>query len=55
MKQSISIQYQIKAILRQIELGKCKNVYAAANKVKSLKMKLKTINNKNNWDQFLAN
>ena len=30
---------QIKAILKTIEKGKCKNVYAALNKIKTLRMR----------------
>jgi hypothetical protein len=40
MKKTDHIRNQIKAIERQIALGKYKNIYATNNKLKTLKMKL---------------
>jgi len=40
MKKSDYIRNQIKAIERQILLGKYKNIHATNNKLKSLKIKL---------------
>ena len=37
------IENQIKAIQKTIEQGKCKNVYAAINKIKALNNKLEQI------------
>lgn len=37
------IENQIKAIKKTIEKGKCKNVYAAKNKIKTLSVKLEKI------------
>lgn len=40
MKNTYQIRNQIKAIERQILLGKYKNIYAINNKLKTLKIKL---------------
>jgi hypothetical protein len=54
MSKAIKLEYQIKAICRLIEQGKCKNVYSATNKVKKLKNELILINRANNWNSFLS-
>jgi hypothetical protein len=40
MKKTDQIRNQIRAIERQIALGKFKNIYATQNKLKTLKMRL---------------
>jgi hypothetical protein len=40
MKKTDQIRNQIRAIERQIALGKYKNIYATNNKLKTLKMRL---------------
>ena len=45
---------QIKAIMKAIAEGKCKNQYAASNKVKSLKKQQETNNKKRNWYNYLS-
>ena len=45
---------QIKAIMKAIAEGKCKNPYAAANKVKALKKQQETTNKKRNWQNYLS-
>jgi hypothetical protein len=40
MKNTYQISNQIKAIERQIALGKYKNIYATNNKLKTLKIRL---------------
>ena len=40
MKKTDQIRNQIRAIERQIALGKYKNIYATNNKLKTLKIKL---------------
>lgn len=40
MKKTDQIRNQIRAIERQIILGKYKNIYATNNKLKTLKMRL---------------
>lgn len=46
---------QIKAINSRIKEGKVKNVYAAKNKVKSLKSGLKIELDNYNWENYLSN
>jgi len=48
------IQIQIKAIIRHIQTGKCKNVYSATNKVKSLQDSLKLSRERERWNNFLS-
>ena len=38
-----NIESQIKAIQKTIEKGKCKNVYAAKNKIRALKIRIEQI------------
>ena len=45
---------QIKAIMKAIDEGKCKNLYAASNKVKSLKKQQATNIKKRNWYNYLS-
>lgn len=52
--QDIKIQYQIKAISRQIEEGKCKNVYSAIGKVNKLKNRLKIAQERDRISNWLA-
>lgn len=54
MSKVIKLEYQIKAISRLINEGKCKNIYSATNKVKKLKNELILINRSNNWSNFLS-
>jgi hypothetical protein len=52
MTQSYKLQMQIKAILRRIQAGKCRNIYSATNKIKQLENSLKIANEReriNNW------
>jgi hypothetical protein len=46
---------QIKAINSLIKEGKVKNVYAAKNKVKTLKKWLKIATDNYNWENYLSN
>ena len=48
------IEMQIKAILRRIETGQCKNKYAALNKIKTLQNRLKMAKDKQRWENFLS-
>lgn len=50
----MSTTSQIKVIKKQIEKGKVKNVFAAFNKVESLKLKAKAESKKKSWNNFLA-
>jgi hypothetical protein len=54
MNTPIPIQYQIKAITRQIQAGKVKNVYSAANKIKRLQKDLKLANERDRINNWLA-
>ena len=46
---------QIKAIIKTIENGKCKNIYAARNKIKKLRQAQLTIEKKQHQQNYLAN
>jgi len=50
----MNIKSQIKAINKAIENGKCKNPYAAKNKVNQLKKKAAKLLQQNNWNNFLS-
>ena len=43
MQNIILIESQIKAIIKAIAEGKCKNVWAAKNKIKTLKIRMEQI------------
>jgi hypothetical protein len=49
------IKAQIKALNRQIEAGKVKNIYPVQNKIKSLKTALKIELEQEYWRQLLNN
>ena len=49
-----ALEYQIKAIQRNIESGKVKNKYAAEAKVRQLKKILLDKLQSNNWENYLA-
>lgn len=46
----MNIQAQIKAIQHRIDSGKVKNIYAAMNKIKQLRMQLQN----QNWNKYLS-
>ena len=48
------LQYQIKAILKQIQTGKAKNVYSAQNKIKQLENRLKIANENRRIENWLG-
>ncbi len=48
------LEAQIKAIRKNIEAGKCKNIFAAQNKVKSLTKQLYQIREQLNWNNYLS-
>ena len=45
---------QIKAIMKAIAEGKCKNQYAALNKIKQLRVKLNSSNRLREWNNYLS-
>lgn len=49
------IKAQIKALNRQIETGKVKNLYAVQNKIKNLKAQYKIAMDNYNWENYLSN
>lgn len=55
MQPIIKLKSQIKAINDRIKEGKVKNIYAARNKVKTLKMRLKIELDNYNWENYLSN
>jgi hypothetical protein len=55
MKKINKLKAQIKALNRQIEEGKVKNIYPVQNKIKSLKIALKIELDNYNWENYLSN
>ena len=49
------IKAQIKALNKQIENGKVKNLYAVQNKIKALKSEYKIAMDNYNWENYLSN
>ena len=45
---------QIKAIIKAIEEGKCKNIYAALNKIKTLKKQQESSHRLKTWNTYLS-
>lgn len=54
MQQVVKLEYQIKAILRRAEEGKIKNLYAARNKIKTLRKQQEALKQQQNWYNYLA-
>lgn len=54
MPKSERTKLQIQAITKQINNGKVKNVYAAVNKINSLKKKMQVEAEAERWNSFLA-
>jgi hypothetical protein len=55
MKKINKLKAQIKALNRQIQEGKVKNIYPVQNKIKSLKMALQIEMDNYNWENYLSN
>jgi hypothetical protein len=55
MQNNQKIQNQIKALNKQLEEGKVKNVFPVQNKIKSLKNALKIENERQTWANLLNN
>ena len=45
---------QIKAIMKAIDEGKCKNIYAARNKIKRLQLKQRLQEQRTQWNNYLS-
>ena len=45
---------QVKAIIKNIENGKCKNIYAAKNKIKQLRLQQMLAEQKKQYHNYLA-
>ena len=45
---------QVKAIIKSIENGKCKNIYAAKNKIKQLRLQQMISEQKKQYLNYLA-
>lgn len=48
------LRVQIRIINARINSGQVKNIYAAKNKVESLKKKLRKQEQQQNWNQYLS-